>query len=91
MTDDEESMGDMWREIKKAGQEKRASNRESSPALLAEKGIKFELKNDGAHLIVSHKEKVIDFWPGTGKWNVRKSRDGGYGVFRMLKYLEIPK
>lgn len=89
--DDDDDMGDLWRSIKKARQEKRADSRERSAGLLREKGISFEEKNLGAHLIVRSNSCVIDFWPGTGKWNVRNSRNGGFGVFQMLKYLETKK
>ena len=64
--------------------ERRAGNRDSSAALLAERGIAFESKNSGVHLIVTHGEKVADFWPGTGKFIVRGGRDGR-GVFNLLK------
>ncbi len=64
--------------------ERRAGNRESSAALLAERGVAFESKNSGVHLIVTHGEKVADFWPGTGKYIVRGGRQGR-GVFNMLK------
>lgn len=64
--------------------ERRAGNRESSAALLAERGVAFESKNNGVHLIVTHGEKVADFWPGTGKYIVRGGRQGR-GVFNMLK------
>lgn len=64
--------------------ERRAGNRESSAALLAERGVAFESKNSGVHLIVTHGEKVADFWPGTGKYIVRGGRQGR-GVFNMLQ------
>jgi hypothetical protein len=64
--------------------ERRAGNRDSSAAVLAERGITFESKNSGVHLIVTHGEKVADFWPGTGKYIVRGGRQGR-GVFNLLK------
>ena len=64
--------------------ERRASNRESSATLLTERGIVFEAKNSGAHLIVKHGDKVADFWPGTGKFIVRGGKQGR-GVFNLLK------
>lgn len=64
--------------------ERRASNRESSADLLTERGIEFEAKNGGVHLIVKHNEKTADFWPGTGKFIVRGGRQGR-GVFNMLQ------
>lgn len=66
--------------------ERRAANRQSSADLLRERGIKFDSKNDGAHLVVSHGEHVADFWPGTGKFILRGGR-AGRGVFNLLKRL----
>lgn len=68
------------------GHIRRANNRESSPRILAERGISFESKNEGAHLIVTIGGMVVDFWPGTGKFITRgpKSKTGR-GVFNLLK------
>jgi len=88
-------MGDMaddFNAMREHSQVKRASNRISSAGLLEARGITFESKNGGAHLIVQHEGKVIDFWPGTGKWIARGSGKNagciGRGVFPLLKYLE---
>lgn len=79
-------MGEGWAEYHKERQEKRASNRASSTKILEEKGISFERKNMGAHLIVSTKEGKIDFWPGTGKWIVRGGKKGA-GIKNLLKHI----
>jgi len=75
-------MGELFNAMRKDGQERRANNRENSAAMLLERGISFESCNGGAHLIVSHGGKVVDFWPGTGKWLVRGAAMRGfrYGV-----------
>lgn len=68
---DEMSDGEMfraWRKDKQAGREK---NRNDSAQMLTDAGIAFEIKNGGAHLIVSGKRGIIDFWPGTGKYIAR--------------------
>jgi len=72
----------MWNEV---GQEKRRDNRETSRFLLEDKKIKFVNKNMGAHLIVTGKNGLIDFWPGTGKFIQRKPKRTGRGVFNLLK------
>lgn len=73
------------------GHIRRANNRESSPRILAERGVSFETKNDGAHLIVTIGELVVDFWPGTGKFITRSAKPKtGRGVFNLLK-LEASK
>jgi hypothetical protein len=79
-------MSDFWRDVKGAGQESRSRNRDSSPTILKEAGIAFETKNLGTHLIVTHGDKVVDFWPGTGLWHARRGPKGR-GVFRLISYL----
>lgn len=79
-------MGDDFTAWNKFKQEKRASNREWSTALLVSKGIAFETKNVGAHLIVRSNSLVIDFWPGTGKW-IDRQGPIGRGVKNLLKHI----
>lgn len=72
---------------------KRASNRDWSAAHLKEKGIAFETRNDGVHLLVRHRGRRADFWPGTGKWIVRAAAPGdkerhGRGVRGLVRELE---
>lgn len=82
--DDPDDMGDFWRALREEGQQRRARNRERSPEVLTKAGIRFESKNDGAHLIVQGKAEVIDFWPGTGKWIPRGSTQYHIGVFKLI-------
>jgi hypothetical protein len=85
-TADDDDMGDYWRDVRHAGQVKRAANREQSPACLAQAGIEFVVKNEGAHLIVTGPAGLIDFWPGTGLWMLRGTKRSGYGVFKLIKF-----
>lgn len=80
-------VGETFNAMKKAGQEKRASNREQSPQLLEAAGIPFEVKNMGAHLIVEGNDCYIDFWPGTGRWISRKG-ERGFGVRNLIKHID---
>ena len=64
-------IGDTFKVLKVVHQEKRAANRSSSAQILTDAGIRFEVKNGGAHLIVHGARGVIDFWPGTGKYICR--------------------
>lgn len=88
--DDDYSMGDVFNAMKKAKQEKRAQNRETSPEILRRAGVAFAEFNMGAHLVVKHGDGAItvDFWPGTGKWIVRGGRKGR-GVFNLLRLLRV--
>ncbi|HEJ4320006.1 hypothetical protein PIGHUM_04436 [Pigmentiphaga humi] len=84
-------MGDYWRDVRPAmkeeSQRRRSSNRESSSRLLTEAGISFESKNEGSHLIVSGQGAVVDFWPGTGLWIVRGSKERRRGVRQLITRL----
>lgn len=81
-------MGDVFNgmkdEMRKASQEKRGRNRETSLDVLLEKGIDFVVKNYGAHLIVKGKNGLIDFWHGTGKF-IARNGGKGRGVFNLIK------
>lgn len=68
--------------------ERRERNREGGAEVLAKAGVSFESKNSGAHLIVTHGGKTVDFWPGTGKFIPReKNPRHGRGVFNLLKII----
>lgn len=78
-------MAELWNSLKAERQQKRANNRASSPGLLADAGVPFEVKNDGAHLIVkSDHGETIDFWPGTGLWIVRGQTHKRGGVRKLI-------
>lgn len=85
-------MGELFNAARAEGKMRRASNRESTPALLRQNGVDFETKNGGAHLIVRHAGKVADIWPGTGKYQVRGTGRYRRGVFNLLRELgvEVP-
>lgn len=86
---DDESLGDYFRDVRSIKQQKRESNRTHGAELLKLYGIAFTEKNDGAHLIVRHDDKVVDYWPGTGKFIFRQGNNKGRGVFTLLKRLGI--
>lgn len=88
---DDMTVSDWGQAMKQVSQERRAANRESSAELLRQRGVAFEEKNDGAHLVVRHGRKVADLWPGTGKYSVRGSGVYKRGVFRLLNDLGVPK
>lgn len=79
-------MGDDFRAMRKASQDKRARNREYSAKALTGAGIRYESKNGGAHLIVRHEGRTADFWPGTGKYSIRGGKQGR-GVFNLIRAL----
>lgn len=86
-------MGDMaegFRELRRISQEQRSHNRQSGRQRLQRCGVKFETRNDGAHLIVNHNGKAVDYWPGTGKWISRADRTRrGRGISQLLRFLGV--
>lgn len=79
-------LGDDFRAWDKQKKEKKASNLVYSTNLLIENGIEFESKNGGVHLIVKGKDGLIDFWPSTGNYVVRKGNGKfGRGVRNVIR------
>ena len=76
-----------WREVKQA---KRASNTEQSTAILQRSGVTFSSPNGGAHLIVLAGPHVVDFWPSTGLWIIRKAKTNARrrGVRKLVEFVE---
>lgn len=87
LSDDDDNMGDFWRDIKAHSKKKRSDNRASSKDLLKQRGVKFVSKNLGAHLIVYKHDEIINFWPGTGLWMVQGSKKRHGGVFKLIAYV----
>lgn len=86
---EDETMADFWRDVKpamqEASQQRRASNRDNSAALLRANGVQFESKNGGAHLVVRDGiGRIFDFWPGTGLWQLRGTPQRWRGVHSLL-------
>ena len=77
-----------YKDLKKLKQSKCSNNRHKSTELLVNYNINFTSHNFGAHLVINHNGELIDFWPGTGKWCVRRGKEGR-GVFKLLKLLNI--
>lgn len=70
------------------GKAKRASNREYGHAKLTELKIPFESKNNGAHLIVTGPDGLIDFWPATGKFKIRATGESDRGIRKLIKHVQ---
>ena len=77
-------MNEEYAAHKKEKQQRRADNRERSTQLLDDEGFDFEVKNNGAHVIIQAHGCVFDFWPGTGLYMKRDSYKGR-GVFNLIK------
>ena len=84
-------MGDMreaFDALKEYSRDKRLSNKLKSTMILRSKGVEFHSKNNGSHLIVDSGDGLIDFWPSTGKYQIRKTKRFGRGVKNLLKELQ---
>lgn len=85
-------MGDMrdsFDDLKEASRDRKKYNQVNSTQILVDKGVEFEEKNFGVHLIVQGKKGLIDYWPSTGKFIPRTSGRTGRGVFNLLKQCEV--
>lgn len=83
-------MGDMaedFKALREHRKAKRKSNLEKTTNLLKSKGVSFESKNNGVHLIVKQNEMVFDFYPSTGLFIDRTTKKHSRGVFHLLKKL----
>lgn len=76
---------EIYDSLKVCSKTQRAEKRREIPEILKRKGIKFETKNNGAHLVIHGRSITVDFWPGTGKWIARGDKANGYGVVALLK------
>ena len=89
--DDEAGSTEYWRDVKAAGQAKRARNRDDSAELLRASGIEFSALNGGAHLFVRGHAGEADFWPGTGLWRLRGSTQRHRGVWQLIRLMMPPE
>lgn len=86
--DDDNDDVALYQQRRIEGQLKRAANRQQSAQILKRAGVAFVTRNMGAHLTVTHGERSVDFWPGTGMW-IDRSGPKGRGVFKLLKHLGV--
>lgn len=66
---------------------KKAENLKYSTNKLKELGVNFESKNDGLHLIINHGNKVVNFYPSTGKYICNKHNINNRGLKNLIKFL----
>jgi len=83
------SIGEFFAEQRVESQERRKRYRSYGSSRLEALGVQFTTRNDGAHLIITHAGKVVDYWPGTGKFIVRGSNRHRRGINNLLKTLGV--
>lgn len=84
-------IGDAFKDTKHLrdahSKQKRQSNLVSSTQILDKNNISYEVKNGGYHLVVKGKSLIADFWPSTGKFNVRGEPKYFRGVRLLIKII----
>jgi hypothetical protein len=99
VTEDDATMGDVFKAAREESKERRAANRENGRKALDEAGVAYRVKNQGAHIIIErHQVCYVEYWPGTGRWNSRgmwKTRHNGHypattgrGIASLMAYLK---
>lgn len=83
-------MGEIFNDLREMKKEKRASNTEQSTAILQRSGVVFSSPNGGTHLVVLAGPHVVDFWPSTGLWIIRKAKTNARqrGVRKLVQFVE---
>jgi hypothetical protein len=81
-------MGEVWAEFRAFKQEKRRSNLANSTKLLEAAGVAFTSHNEGIHLVIQKDAETIDYWPSTGLWWIRGTRNKRRGVQRLIAYMK---
>lgn len=81
-------MADGFKDLAEISRKKKENNRCKSAGLLDKHEVVYASNNGGAHLVIKHTRETIDFWPGTGKWKVRKGISSR-GVFKLLRHMGV--
>lgn len=76
---------DQWKGYKKERQEKRWQNEKQSLDLLRKNGIHFECLSES---VGHYRVGQFDFWPTTGKFINRLTKEAGRGVFKLIMLLD---
>jgi len=85
--DDDDDASSLWAAFREAKQKKRRSNLAYSTQQLVTAGIVYEAHNGGIHLVIHTRAEIIDFWPSTGLWWIRGTRNKRRGIVKLIKYV----
>lgn len=81
-------LGETFEAWRKHRREVKQNNKNYSTQLLKDSGIEFAEHNEGLHLMIRLNSDIVDFWPSTGKWHMRRNNKWGRGVFKLLSELK---
>ena len=83
-------LGEAFKAYRESRKEKKAFNLRKSTNLLKFLNIPFISHNNGVHLVVSHDNKTIDFYPSPGLWIDRLQKDIKHRVIKtLLQYINV--
>lgn len=74
--------------LRQIKQEKKRSNLAYSTGQLVRAGIAFESHNNDIHLVVKKGDETIDYWPSTGLWWIRGSRNKRRGMDKLIRHMK---
>lgn len=81
-------IGEDFKFLRELKRKKKESNKLYSYELVYSAFDSVEQKNGGYHLVCMHNGKVADFWPSTGKFNIRGNPKYGRGVKNLIKAMK---
>ena len=85
-----DGMDEFWRDVREASKGTRARNRANGEDKLRRASVSFFSLNEGAHIVVTvDTGGIVDYWPGTGLWIVRNSKNRYRGVDSLLRYCAL--
>lgn len=83
-----EELKNDFRFMQELHKEKTAHNRVNSAEILKRRGILFETRNNGVHLMIETAAGRINFWPGTGKYTGAANGRGVFNLFEAIRKIE---
>jgi hypothetical protein len=79
---------EMWHERRLQQRVKKRSNLAFSTNKLILEGLTFVSHNDGTHLVLTKGDQHIDYWPSTGLWWIRGTKNKRRGIEKLIKYMK---
>lgn len=71
---------------------KRLNGQLNNIGILQKNNIPFKANKHGNHLLIEFDNIVIDFWPFSGYWKIRKhAKSVNRGVKKLLDYIAMEK
>ena len=79
-------LGDDFREWREYKRKRKAEFVATATRVLGKEGVFYTVLDYGTnHFRI---ENRVDYWPGTGTWIVLETRERGYGLRELIKYIK---